>query len=98
MDNKVQSITSKLWAMANELRGNMDASEFKNYILAFMFYRYLSEHQENYMVEYGIIDSEDGMSNNEVYKKDSAGDLDTFIKDIADELGYAIYPDDTWER
>ena len=52
MDNKVQSITSKLWAMANELRGNMDASEFKNYILAFMFYRYLSEHQENYMVEY----------------------------------------------
>lgn len=97
MDNKVQSITSKLWAMANELRGNMDASEFKNYILAFMFYRYLSEHQENYMVEYGIIDSEDGMSNNEVYKRDSAGDLDTFIKDIADELGYAIYPDDTWE-
>ena len=39
----LQSIpVRKLWAMANELRGNMDASEYKNYILAFMFYRYLS--------------------------------------------------------
>ena len=42
----LETIKSKVWAMANELRGNMDASEYKNYILAFMFYRYLSEHQE----------------------------------------------------
>ena len=40
-------VTTKIWAMANELRGSMDAGEYKNYILAFMFYRYLSEHQEN---------------------------------------------------
>ena len=43
----IQQITSTLWEMANDLRGSMDASEYKNYILAFMFYRYLSEHQEN---------------------------------------------------
>ena len=49
-ENTFQTITSKLWAMANELRGNMDANEFKNYILAFMFYRYLSEHQVNFLV------------------------------------------------
>ncbi|MDN6699471.1 MAG: type I restriction-modification system subunit M N-terminal domain-containing protein, partial [Staphylococcus equorum] len=48
--NNLQSISSRLWAMANELRGNMDAGEFKNYILAFLFYRYLSEHQEEYLV------------------------------------------------
>ena len=35
--NIAQEITSQLWAMANELRGNMDASEFRNYILGFMF-------------------------------------------------------------
>ena len=47
--NDLNTITSKLWAMANELRGNMDASEYKNYILAFMFYRYLSENLVNYV-------------------------------------------------
>lgn len=97
MDNKVQSITSKLWAMANELRGNMDASEFKNYILAFMFYRYLSEHQENHLVNSNIIEPEEGMTINEIFKRDSQDELDEYIEDIADDLGYAIYPDDTWE-
>ena len=34
MNNNLQTITAKLWAMANELRGNMDASEYKNYIFS----------------------------------------------------------------
>ena len=33
----------KLWSIANDLRGNMDASEFRNYILGLIFYRFLSE-------------------------------------------------------
>lgn len=40
-----EDIKNKIWAMANELRGNMDASEYRDYILGFMFYRFLSEHQ-----------------------------------------------------
>ena len=46
-----QELATRLWAIANELRGNMDASKFKNYILGVIFYRYLSEKTENYMDE-----------------------------------------------
>ena len=79
----LNTITSQLWAMANELRGNMDASEYKNYILSFMFYRYLSEHQEQYLVSNGVIDVEEGQSVNEAYKEQASGDdLDDYIEDI----------------
>ena len=46
MSNYQNSLESKLWAIADDLRGNMDANEFKNYILGFIFYRYLSEKLE----------------------------------------------------
>lgn len=93
----LNTISSQLWAMANELRGNMDASEYKNYILAFMFYRYLSEHQEQYLVSNNVIDVEEGQTINEAYKVQASGDdLNDYIKDISSALGYAIEPDDTW--
>ncbi|MFR1807342.1 MAG: type I restriction-modification system subunit M [Pygmaiobacter massiliensis] len=44
-----QELASQLWAIANDLRGSMDASKFKNYILGVIFYRYLSERTESYM-------------------------------------------------
>lgn len=95
--NDLNTITSQLWAMANELRGNMDASEYKNYILAFMFYRYLSEHQEQYLVSNNVIDVEEGQTINEAYKANASGDdLNDYIEDISSALGYAIGPDDTW--
>lgn len=83
--------------MANELRGNMDAGEFKNYILAFMFYRYLSEHQEEYLVSNNVIDVLDGKTINEAYKEQANGDdLKDYLEDISASLGYAIAPEDTW--
>lgn len=97
-NDRVQEIGAKLWAMANELRGNMDASEFKNYILAFMFYRYLSEHQEKYLVENNVIDVEPGQTVNEAYKEQAEGpELEDYLEDISATLGYAIAPADTWE-
>ena len=96
--NNLQAISSKLWAMANELRGNMDASEYKNYILAFMFYRYLSEHQENYLVTNNVLDIDESQSVNQAYLEQAAGDdLADYLEDISSSLGYAIAPQDTWQ-
>ena len=39
-------LSSQLWSIANDLRGGMDANEFRNYILGTIFYRYLSERTE----------------------------------------------------
>jgi type I restriction enzyme M protein len=53
MENSIQlhqkELCQKLWAMANALRGNMEAYEFKNYILGMIFYYYLSDRTEKYM-------------------------------------------------
>src|SRR3712207_2315314 len=98
MSNNIQSITNKLWAMANELRGTMDASEYKNYILAFMFYRYLSEHQEEYLLKNNVIDVIDGKSINECYNSQvDESELEDYLQDISASLGYAIAPKDTWQ-
>lgn len=41
-----------LWNMANDLRGSMEAYEFKSYILGLIFYRYLSEKVEKQAAEF----------------------------------------------
>ena len=93
-----ESVGSKLWAMANELRGNMDASEYKNYILGFMFYRYLSEHQENYLLTQDLIAPEGNETPAEAYARSvkDADDLEGYLEDISSSLGYAINPEDMW--
>ena len=38
-----KQLEQKLWNIANELRGKMNADEFRDYCLGFIFYKYLSE-------------------------------------------------------
>jgi type I restriction enzyme M protein len=40
---KKTELYSSLWASANELRGGMDASEYKNYVLTLLFMKYVSD-------------------------------------------------------
>ena len=62
-----QELANQLWAIANDLRGNMDASKFKNYILGVIFYRYLSEKTENYMND---LLKDDGITYREALKNE----------------------------
>ena|ERR1035437_4298056 len=43
-----KQLERQLWNIANTLRGKMDADEFRDYILGFIFYKYLSEKMHNY--------------------------------------------------
>lgn len=42
MNNQKSQLHKTLWDIANTLRGNMGADEFRDYILGFIFYKYLS--------------------------------------------------------
>src|SRR3989344_6168289 len=50
-DEQKKTLERQLWGVANVLRGKMNADEYKNYILGFIFYKYLSEKLEHYVNE-----------------------------------------------
>ena len=54
-----QELATRIWATANELRKNIKASEYKDYILGFMFYKYLSDKEISYLREKGGESEED---------------------------------------
>ena len=41
-----QQLGSTLWGIANQLRGQMDADDFRDYMLSLLFLRYLSDNYE----------------------------------------------------
>jgi type I restriction enzyme M protein len=47
-EDKKQQLEQKLWNIADTLRGKMDADDFRDYILGFIFYKYLSEKMHAY--------------------------------------------------
>lgn len=45
-DEQRKKLERRLWDIADELRGEMNADEFRDYMLGFIFYKYLSERME----------------------------------------------------
>lgn len=98
--DKAKEITNKIWDMANRLRGNMDASEYRNYILGFMFYRYLSERQENHLFKNKILmNTPENIDDiNDEYRREVSGkDGSDLLAYIANSTGYVIGPEYTWK-
>ena len=80
----------KLWAIANDLRGTMDASEFRNYILGLIFYRYLSEKTEKIVVDDFL--AVDKISYQKAFEDE---ELREGLKaELIDQIGYVIEPQD----
>lgn len=87
-DQKKQLQTS-LWNIANELRGKMDADEFRDYILGFIFYKYLSEKLELY-ADTELLSGE-GVAYKDVADTDFEI-IDEVRKATLDHLGYFLLP------
>ena len=47
-EDQKKQLEQQLWNIANTLRGKMDADEFRDYILGFIFFKYLSERMHLY--------------------------------------------------
>lgn len=76
-----QQLASKIWAAANEMRSKIEASEYKDYILGFIFYKFLSEQEETYLKKEGATEED--------IKTLTEEDAET-VKSIQSNLGYFI--------
>ncbi len=82
-----RNLEAKLWECANALRGTMTSDEYKNYLLGFIFYKYLSEKQEAFANK--KLERENktfaDITENKVY-------LEAMEKASQDALGYFLKP------
>ena len=90
-DEDKKQLEQKLWDIANELRGKMDADEFRDYILGFIFYKYLSEKMASYAKT--LLDNE-GIEYMSLDESDAKHD--EYLQDIKtysiEKLGYFLKP------
>lgn len=90
-EEQKKTLERQLWGVADLLRGKMNADEYKNYILGFIFYKYLSEKLEQYVNEKLLArekitfaeikeNTQDGKKYLEEIKKACIGHLGFFLK------------------
>lgn len=84
-----KKLEQQLWNIANELRGKMDADEFRDYILGFIFYKYLSEKQ--YLFANKLLETE--KVKDYALVKDEE-DLAAIKEESLEKLGYFLTPDE----
>lgn len=53
-----QQLASKIWESANKMRSKIEANEYKDYILGFIFYKFLSDKEVKYLKGLGYMDEE----------------------------------------
>ena len=46
-----QQLANRIWESANKMRSKIEANEYKDYILGFIFYKYLSDYEVKYLKE-----------------------------------------------
>lgn len=90
-EEQKKQLEQQLWNIANTLRGKMNADEFRDYILGFIFYKYLSERIEMYADEIlkqdkvKYLDIDENAPNGQEY-------IDAIREESLAKLGYFLKP------
>lgn len=88
---QLQQLQKQLWNIANTLRGKMGADEFRDYILGFIFFKYLSEKAVNFANE--LLDGEDiGFLELDENNAEHVPYIEEIKKNAIEEVGYALTP------
>lgn len=92
-----RKLQAQLWKIADELRGKMDADEFRDYMLGFIFYRYLSERLAIYADK---LLKQDGIKFDQVDESTSNGKdiLEAIREEAVKSLGYFLKPSELFHK
>ena len=90
-EEQKKQLEQQLWNIANTLRGKMNADEFRDYILGFIFFKYLSEKMELYA---DSILEQDGLKFREINENSADGKeyIEAIREEALDKLGYFLKP------
>ena len=85
-----------IWQIANDLRGSVDGWDFKNYVLGFLFYRFISEDLTAHL---NREEAEAGNSDFDYASDVADDDIDDDIRrQTIDEKGFFIYPSELFKN
>lgn len=96
-EDQKKQLEQQLWNIANTLRGKMDADEFRDYILGFIFYKYLSEKMHTYA---DSILKEDGIKYTDIKEDSETGKefIDAIREESLEKLGYFLKPSELFSE
>ena len=98
---ELSQLGKTLWAIADDLRGAMNADDFRDYMLSFLFLRYLSDNYEvaakkELGTDYPELAEVDRRPPLAVWYSDNAGDVAELEKQMRRKMHYCIHPDYLW--
>lgn len=96
-----QKLGKTLWAIADQLRGAMNADDFRDYMLAFLFLRYLSDNydaaaKKELGSDYPTLALDDRRAPLAVWYEQNSDDTKEFEKQMRRKVHYVIHPDYLW--
>lgn len=100
-EHNQKQLGNTLWAIADQLRGAMDADDFRDYMLSFLFLRYLSDNYEaaakkELGKDYPSVEGEDRRVPLALWYANNPDDITEFEKQMRRKVHYVIQPPHLW--